>query len=292
MMDESPSHQGFLRHFHNCNHYDRDKFFPFFIVGQNLGWILKELKPFLCAQNDFFCARDDGLELNPRYDNFTARSDILGRITHLLAQKYNTPLRNEMYPIIQKWGDQPLAQVDRSSVPWFGIKGYGIHVNGFVRKADGLSMWIGERASDRLIDPGKLDNMIGGGQPIGLSLEENLCKEAQEEAGFSSTLALKAQHIRTIHYNVEKNNGLRNDVLFVYDLELDPTTIPHNTDGEVAAFHLMPLSKVATLIKTTNRFKFNCTLVIIDFLIRHGEIAPSDPEYNDLQKELLKSANV
>jgi hypothetical protein len=29
-------------------------------------------------------------------------------------------------------------------------------------------------------------------------------------------------------------------------------------------------------------FKFNCSLVVIDFLIRHGVITPADPDYFDL----------
>lgn len=274
---------GFLRHFDACNQCDLGKFTPFLIGGKKLGWILKSLAPFLLEQNDIFSVHDKGIELNSCYDNFSSRSEALSIASGSIAKKYNMKLRQEMYPVIQNWGDTPLAQIDRAAVPWFGVKGFGIHVNGFVQKPDGIHLWIGERAGDRLIDPGKLDNMIGGGQPIGLTIEQNLCKEAEEEAGLPPAIALTAQKIRPLTYMVERHHGLRNDILFVFDLELPLEVLPQNTDGEVAAFHLMPLPKVATLVKDTDRFKFNCSLVIIDFLIRKGFITQENPEYNGLR---------
>ncbi|MEC8136822.1 MAG: DUF4743 domain-containing protein, partial [Pseudomonadota bacterium] len=39
----------------------------------------------------------------------------------------------------------------------------------------------------------------------------------------------------------------------------------------------------------TFAFKFNCNLVIIDFLIRHGILDPdSEPDYTDLCRGLYK----
>lgn len=36
----------------------------------------------------------------------------------------------------------------------------------------------------------------------------------------------------------------------------------------------MPLREALRLVRTTDRFKFNVALVIIDFAIRHGMITP------------------
>jgi hypothetical protein len=36
------------------------------------------------------------------------------------------------------------------------------------------------------------------------------------------------------------------------------------------------------LVRTSDAFKFNCSLVVIDFLIRNGLIGPEHPEYLDL----------
>ena len=41
-------------------------------------------------------------------------------------------------------------------------------------------------------------------------------------------------------------------------------------DGEVESFKLIPVAQVANVIRETSFFKANCSLVIIDFLFRHG----------------------
>jgi 8-oxo-dGTP pyrophosphatase MutT (NUDIX family) len=274
----------YLRHFHASNRHDLNKFVPFLISEKQLGWIAKDIVPLL--PKNIFQSHNNGIALNPDFDSFDKRSDALSKTTDILLKHFGKQLRHEMYPVIAQWGDEPLAQIDRVAVPWFGVRGFGIHVNGFTRKRDGIHLWVGERAADRLIDPGKLDNLIGGGQPIGLTLEQNLCKEAQEEAGINADLAMSAKPVREIRYLVERHGGLRNDVLFIYDLELPDGYTPHNTDGEVAAFHLMPLAEVAAIVHDTDKFKFNCNLVIIDFLMRHGFLTPEHAEYGALHRLL------
>ncbi len=158
-----------------------------------------------------------------------------------------------------------------------------------MRRKNGIHLWIGERAKDREVSPGKLDNLIGGGQPIGLTLEENLAKEAGEEAGLGPDYVEQMKAAGTIGYMLEKQGGLRNDGLFVYDLELSENVIPKNTDGEVEKFTLMPANEVAAIIRDTDRFKFNCNLVILDFLARHELLDPKDKEYAGV-KAALKQA--
>lgn len=278
---------GFLRHFEACNQNDLTKFKPLIIDNRQLGWVARNILKFL-RPTGFFESEADGFTLSPRLDNFTDRTVALVAATATLLPHFNKTLRYEMYPVIEHWGDEPLAQLDRVAVPWFGVRGFGIHVNGFVRKKDGIYLWIGERAADRQSDPGKLDNMIGGGQPIGLTLEENLCKEAQEEAGIDAKLAMTAKPVGEIRYLLERHGGIRNDTLYIYDLELPESFTPHNTDGEVAAFHLMPLAKVAALVCDTDRFKFNCNLVIIDFLMRHGFLTPEHAEFRHIHAFLIR----
>ncbi len=62
--------------------------------------------------------------------------------------------------------------------------------------------------------------------------------------------------------------------MFCYDLDLTEGFTPVPSDGEVAAFHMMPVGEVMELVRETERFKFNCALVLIDFFIRHGLIDP------------------
>lgn len=59
------------------------------------------------------------------------------------------------------------------------------------------------------------------------------------------------------------------------DLEVPPTFEPVNADGEAESFQLVPIEQLKELI-ISPEFKFNCALVCLDFLIRHGHIHPDD----------------
>jgi len=140
-------------------------------------------------------------------------------------------------------------------------------------------MWVAERAADKQTFPGQLDQIVAGGQPVGLGLAENLVKECAEEASIPASLAAKAVPVGAVTYCCEVDGGLRPDVLFCYDLELPESFEPKNSDGEVAAFHLWPMERVMLVVASTREFKFNCNLVAIDFFIRHGFLAPEHPDY-------------
>jgi hypothetical protein len=71
---------------------------------------------------------------------------------------------------------------------------------------------------------------------------------------------------------VDKDQKLKRDALFCYDLELPLSFIPEPMDGEVESFELQTLDWVLQKIVEggPNGYKPNCNLVIIDFLIRLG----------------------
>ncbi len=276
----------YVRHFVACNKCDMGQFAPLFIDGRRFGYVTTKLAGLLPRETRLFVPHADGIALDAKFNSYAARSEALMQATKWIAARYEKNLRNEKYAVVEKWGDTPIAEIDRVAVPWFGVRAWGVHVNGYVRKADGIYLWVGTRADDRPADPGKLDNLIGGGQPIGLSERENLCKEAKEEAGIEEALAMTAKLARTMDYRMQRSDGLRTDTLFIYDLELPQDFVPQNTDGEVARFDLMPLREVAAIVRDTNKFKFNCNLVIIDFLMRHGFITAQDDAHTPLAKWL------
>ena len=76
------------------------------------------------------------------------------------------------------------------------------------------------------------------------------------------------------------------NVLFNYDLELPPDFRPVNADGEIAEFYLWPIERVIETVRNSGEFKFNCALVVIDFLVRHGLIFPDHPDYEEILRGL------
>lgn len=274
----------FLDHIRACNAHDLSGFRSFEVEGHRIGWVRHALADRLPGVDPGFVVTPDRVTLAPELRDFEARSTVLEHAAQFLAEEGAVKaLRDEFYPVLPKWGAEPLMRIDRAVVAQFGIAAYGLHVNGFVRQPDGgLSLWVGHRARDREVAPGQLDNLIAGGQPIGLSLDENLVKEAEEEAGIGAELARKAVPVGAVRYLMESEAGLKPDTLFLYDLELDPGFVPTNTDGEVERFELWPLDRVAESVRTTRDWKFNVNLVVIDFLVRHGWLKPEEPDYLDI----------
>ena len=105
----------------------------------------------------------------------------------------------ELYPVTAGSRTQARLLIDRACAPYFGVRAFGQHLNGFVRDADGLKLWIGRRALDRRVYPGYLDNLVAGGLPWGIGLAENLRKECHEEAGMDAETADRARPRRSRH---------------------------------------------------------------------------------------------
>jgi len=269
----------FLDHIRACNRHDPSNFRPFLAGGQRVGWIRRTAVAAL-AEDPQLLVTEETVVLAPAREDFDGRTAAMAAVVDRLASAGLMPkLRGEHYPVLVRWGDDPLFKIDRAAVPFFGVHSYGIHVNGLVRRPDGLHLWVGRRATDKAVAPGKLDNLVAGGQPFGLSLAENLRKEAAEEADLPADIADRARPVGVVTYTMETPEGLKPDTLFVYDLELPDGLVPRNTDGEVETFELWPVDKVAARVRDTDDFKFNVNLVVIDFLVRHGILTPEDPDY-------------
>jgi len=273
----------FLDRVKACHGFSPHEFRPFVVAGQRVGWVLPGFADALRGHGDVFSIEEDAVRLSDRLTGFEARTRAVQEVLEELVRvKVLRKLRREAYPVGTGWGSEPLLTVDRAVVPLLGIEAYGIHVNGFVRAKGGLKLWVGRRAKDKATAPGKLDHLIAGGHPHGISLADNLAKEAKEEANIPKALARKAVPVGAVSYRLRNEEGLRNDILFIYDLEVPESVTPKNTDGEVEEFFLWPVEQVMEVLRDSDEFKFNVALVLIDFLIRHGYIRPDDPDYEAL----------
>ena len=108
---------------------------------------------------------------------------------------------------------------------------------------------------------------------LGLTPEQTLVKEAEEEAAIPPELARQARLVGRIAYAMERLEGLRRDDLLCYDLDVPEDFTPRPTDGEVAVFELWPVQRVLETVRDTDEFKFNVNLVLIDLFLREGLIA-------------------
>ena len=271
---------GYLRHIHALNTPVTEPFVPWFAAGQAVGWIRPAFASRLLQWPDVFEPAGEGVALAARHADFAARSAALAAvIAELAAQGALPPLLGEPYPVTPAGRDAALCVLDRVAAAPFGVRSFGQHLNGYVRDGGEWRMWIGRRARDRQIFPGALDQLVAGGLPHGLSLEENLVKECAEEAGIPPALVRRSRPVGALTYNRVTTRGFRPDVLYCYDIELPREFRPVNTDGEVEEFLLLPLSEVMRIVRDTDEFKLNCNLVVIDFLVRHGFLTPEREDY-------------
>ena len=263
----------FSDHIAACNAHELGNFLPLYGAEQRVGWLHRRWLADFSAFPHTLVVEEQRVSLHPALDNAEKRTAAVDAMCLALADRLPQP-RQERFAVRSRWGEPCLFEVDRAFASLFGIGAFGVHVNGLVQRPDGLWLWVAKRAADRLVAPGKLDNLIAGGQPSGLGLRENLRKEAAEEADVPPDLADQARPVGTISYCLEDEWGLKPDTMFCFDLLLPPDFVPRNTDGEIESFALLPLSQVARRVDESDDFKFNVNLVILDLLIRHGYLHP------------------
>lgn len=279
---------GYLDHVQIANNARLEQFAPLTHQGTRYGWVRRDRLDILKSWPDAFQVLAHHVEIADHNGDMAARNQALDGAAHGLAEAGEiTGWRGELYPIAARFNGAPVALVERAMASFLGIRAWGGHMNGYVRKEDGLHMWVARRAFDKPTYPGQLDNMVAGGQPHGINCLDNMIKECWEEAGIPEAIAGNMIATGAIAYTHQWEPGLKPDEMFTFDLELPEVFQPRNTDGEVAEFTLLPIEEVMRLVRDTTEFKYNCNLCIIDFLIRHGLLTPdNEPDYMDLCRGL------
>jgi 8-oxo-dGTP pyrophosphatase MutT (NUDIX family) len=268
-----------LRHVLRCNSWRPERFVPLWRGEARVGLIRRDNAEALRRFSDVFSVEPDGVWLIAPGDLDAVSAAVDQVIERLVAECRVAKWRNEFFAVAPRWGAAPLFKLDRGAVGFFGVRAYGVHVNGYRREQGRLKLWIGRRAANKKVSPDKLDNLVAGGIGYDHGLQATLIKEAAEEADLPPEIITRALPVGAVAYRMEVENGLRDDVLFVYDLDVPAGFTPRNIDGEIVAFTLMDAEDVVESVRLTEDFKFNVNLVIIDFALRHGLVTPDDPDY-------------
>jgi len=276
----------FADHIRACNSVDRARVVPLIAGGRRIGWLRHDNAAALAPYRDAFAVDGDAVRLVASGDADRVSAAVDAVVEALVAENRVPKWRNETFDVMARWGETPIFRLDRGAVPFFGTRAYGVHLNGCVREGGGLKLWIGRRAPDKRVSPNKLDNIVAGGIGNGHGIVATLYKEAAEEAAIPAPLIERAVPVGAVSYCMETELGIRDDVLFLYDLDLPADFVPRNRDGEIVEFELMAAEHVIERVRTSDDFKFNVNLVMLDFALRHGLIAVDDPEYLDVASGL------
>ncbi len=278
----------FLDRVKACNQFDIADFIAFKTDGYAVGWLRPSIAELLISAPSVFMKAEDSIQFTPDLNSADRRTAALASVAEGWVDQGHLPrLRGEIYPVRLTWLAPDLFRLDRTLAPFFGVRAYGVHLNGYVERDKELYLWLGRRSADAFVEPGKLDNIVAGGQSAHLTITENLVKECAEEASIPSTLVKLARPTGTVSYCFDGDRGLKPDTLFCFDLELPDDFQPVNQDGEIEDFRLMALGEALAQIKKGENFKFNVALVILDFAIRHGVMSPDgEPDYEAILRGL------
>jgi 8-oxo-dGTP pyrophosphatase MutT (NUDIX family) len=276
------------RHIERCNQFRPERFRPLFHGERRIGFVRHDNAEALTRFPEVFHVDADAVRLVARGD-FDALSAAVDGVTEKLVAERRVPKwRNEFFAVAPVWGEKPIFKLDRGAVSFFGVRAYGVHLNGYRNDGGVLRLWIGRRAPDKKVDPDKLDNLVAGGIGYPHGIEDTLVKEAEEEADMPAGLVARATRTGFVSYRMEWGEGVRDDQLFVYDLEVPADFTPENTDGEIVSFSLMDARDVVERVRLSDDFKFNVNLVIIDFALRHGLIGPEHADFQALSAGLRR----
>ncbi len=280
----------FLDHIARCNNADLGQFEPWFIGATRAGFIHRDFAAVVASRPDLFAHRGRAWHLDPGLDTPAKRTAAVRAFLLGLRERgqFGDLWREEPYPVTWTFTDPSLMAMERAAVPWFGVRAFGPHMTGYVRRKDGLHIWVPRRSYAKPTFPGELDNTVAGGQPAGIGLHANLIKECGEEASIPPALASQAKAVSYVSYLNQSGPQLKPDLMICFDLDMPEDFTPCANDGEVHAFELWPVQRVFETVRDTTEFKYNCNLVLIDFFIRHGLLSADDPQFVTLVSGLKK----
>jgi 8-oxo-dGTP pyrophosphatase MutT (NUDIX family) len=203
------------------------------------------------------------------------KTGVLHDLNSALREKgVITGWRNEPFPVATCFGAEPELLIERAACAPYGVKAYGVHINGYIRSAESNNVthiWVGKRSSTKSTYPSMLDHIVAGGLPHGVGVVANVVKECEEEASIPETMARTARPVGAITNSyIDHEDNYKRDVSFCFDLQLPADFVPVPQDGEVECFRLQEVSWVLDKILEGGPagFKPNCNLVLIDFFIR------------------------
>ncbi len=259
---------------------------PFRVNGATVGSVARAHLPALGAWPTLLRVGADGVAMHGSAATLQAALDRINPA--LREQGLILGWRDEVFPLLDPASLQRLALMERASARFWGTLTLGAHANGFVADADGrpTHLWIAQRSFDKATDPGKFDNLIGGGVPEGQTPLQALVREGWEEAGLTpdALRAVDAGSVLRVLRDIPE--GLQHEWLHAYDLQLPAGLTPNNQDGEVAGFERLPLAE-ALHLAAGDAMTVDAALVTLDFALRRALLPPAQwSRLNDAMQAL------
>jgi 8-oxo-dGTP pyrophosphatase MutT (NUDIX family) len=255
-----------------------DAYVPLHVEGAVAGWITAARCRRLAAFADVFVVRAGSVSLDAALATPDLRTAALDRVTRELAREGAlSAWRDERYAVGPDLAAAPWFLLERAAARYFGVHTWAVHGNGLVHHEGMMRMWLARRSHTKAIDPGMLDNLVGGGIAAGMAPRVALVKEAWEEAGLPEEHPAAAVAAGPLHIRRDTGDGLQRETILAYDLAVPTGFTPANQDGEAIEHRLVALPEAARLIALgagSDQVTPDASLVILDALARLGILDP------------------
>lgn len=261
-----------------------DSLLPFTVEGVLAGWLKRSFAERLREWPEVFSVRPRGVGMLGNFETALHRSVAIAEVVETLAtETVIGGWRGELVTVAESFYSPPLFHIERAASRYFGLTMHASHLNGLTSRDGELHMWIAQRADNKSVDPGKLDNLVAGRIARGMSPFETLVKESFEEAGISPELARTAYGTGVVRCKREVEEGMHYELMFVHDILLPENFLPQNQDGEVSGFQCVPITKMLErLEENSDEFTVDAALVVLDCLIRRGYCTSERNDYLEI----------
>lgn len=247
--------------------------------GIDIGYVGAARAARLACFHEVFHVGSGAIEFVQALADAPARTAAMAGIARELAREGAlTAWRDELYAVHEDFAAAPLFLLERAAARYFGIHTFAAHVNGIVADAatpagTGTTLWFARRSPAKPIDPGQLDNLVGGGISAECGVAGTVVKEAWEEAGIDAALAAQAKPAGSLYIERLHADGLQRETIFVHDLDLPADFVPANQDGEAVEHRRVGLDEAARLIAASTGpdvVTVDASAVVLDLLLRYA----------------------
>ncbi len=244
------------------NSFDLSDFLPVRFKNKNVGWLNKSNLKF----SKKFCKFSSHVRIEDVINFASESSSKVKKIEYCPIFNYESKKPKIKFDHKKKFCDGKEFKINREYLSRFGLPAYGVHCNVWSRYKNSTIIHLAKRSKKLKKFPGLYDNLIAGGQPVSLSIEQNLNKEAYEEAGLNQKQISLAKKGSTVHYMHNEKKNFNSAIIFNYHLEKLKDMKFVNQDGEVEKFISIEINQIYKILEQ-NILKVNCIIPILDFFI-------------------------
>ena len=193
--------------------------------------------------------------------------------------------RDELYRVAATFDAEPLFHLERGAARYFGVRTYAAHVNGIVRTPRSTSMWLARRSPAKAIDPGLLDNLVGGGISAGLSVrrhrDQGSVGGSRHRPGAGSDCAAgRCGPSAALPAGwVAARNGIRARPRATAGF---PASQPGRRGDRAPARRPEDAARTIAVDAGPEEVTVDASVVVLDFLIRNGDVRSDQPHFSAL----------